>query len=273
MNTKKIFFTLLSFLSISFIFSGCVKHDFDSPPSNCDDINITATYSIEELKAFLPNNQDTLKLGDTVIIEGTVTSTDQYGNFYKELIIQDTSGAISIQIDDKFMFTKYPVGQRIYIKCGSMYLGDDYDIVKLGGLFLEDGTIKFGRIVGEEIIKEHFFQTCDNNQIIPEIIKIDEINDDQLYQLVRIEEVQFESDELGATYADGIAQTSQNRNIIDKNGNTLIVRTSGFASFARDSLPKESGYITGILGKYNADYQIYIRNTDDVIFDQARFAE
>jgi len=268
MNTKNILFTLIIILGLSF--SSCVKENFDNPPSNCDSINITATYSIEGLKSLL-GNADTLKLGDSVIIEGTVISSDQYGNFYKELIIQDTSGAICIEINDKFMFTRYPIGQKIYIKCGGLYLGDDYDIVKLGSLFIEGGSIEFGRIDGEEIIDEHFFRTCDNNLIIPKTISIGEINDDLLYQLVNIDDVQFADNELQSTWANGVSHVSENHNITDADGNTLIVRTSGYASFAKDSLPHGSGNITGVLGKFGSDYQIYIRHTDDVVFDRERF--
>ncbi len=171
MNTKKIIFALIAFLGISFAFSSCAKEDFDNPPSNCDDVNLTATLSIQELKSMISNNlDDTLQLGDSIIIEGTITSTDQYGNFYKELIIQDTSGAIAIQIDATYMFTEfsYPLGQKIYVKCGGMYLGNDYygdDVIgltQLGGLYLDGGSLAFGRIVGDTVIAEHFIRTCDN---------------------------------------------------------------------------------------------------------------
>lgn len=276
MNTKKIIFALIAFLGISFAFSSCVKEDFDKPISNCDDVNLNATMSIQELKTLMPT--DTLKLSDSIIIEGNVISTDQYGNFYKELIIQDTSGAISISIDDSYMFTefRFPVGQKIYVKCGGLYLGNDYGVAQLGGLFLDNGSIAFGRIVGDTTIDKHLIRTCDNNLVTPKLLTIPEINsipDNELYQLITIENVQFQSSELGNTWADGINLQSMNRNIIDKNGNTLIVRTSGYSSFAKDSLPKGSGSITGVLGKYNADYQIYVRSTDDAIFDKERFEE
>jgi Family of unknown function (DUF5689) len=279
MNTKKIIFALIAFIGISYAFSSCVKEEFDNPPSNCDDIHENVTFSIQQLKTMMPAaNYDTLKLGDSIIIEGTVTSSDQYGNFYKELIIEDTSGAIAIQIDYQDMFTefKFPVGQKIYVKCGGLYLGNSYGIAELGGLFLDEGSLEFGRIVDEEVIEEHLIRTCDNNHITPIPFTIPETNnipDNELYQLIIIENVQFKEDELDNTWADWVNQGYGKSKIIDENGNTLIVQSSGFCSFARDSLPKGSGNITGILGTFSGAHYISVRSTDDAVFDKERFEE
>lgn len=270
MNKNKILLILFAVLGLSFAFSGCVKHNYDIPPTNCNDADsIEITMSIDELKSIL-GSEDTLKLEDSVVISGFVTSTDQFGNQYKELTIQDTSGAIVIQLDETYLFTKYPIGQKIIVKCGGLYLGSDYDYIKLGGIYLDGGQRTFGRIVGEDVIEEHLIKTCENNPIEPKLVSITELNDDMLYELVKIDTVQFIDADINFTWADGINQQDENRTITDST-NTLIVRTSGYASFAKDSLPKGSGYIIGLVGKYQSDYQLYVRSKDDAVFDNDRF--
>jgi len=249
MNKNKILLILLTVLGLSFAFSACVKHNYDNPPTNCNDADtIEITMSIDELKSILGSN-DTLQLEDSVVIAGFVTSSDQFGNQYKELTIQDTSGAIVIQLDEYDLFTKYPIGQKVIVRCGDLYLGKDYDYIKLGGIYLDGGQRTFGRIVGEDVIENHIIRTCENMPIEPKIVLITDLNDDMLYELVKIEVVQFNDADYNKTWADGINQTSENRILTDSAGHTLIVRTSGYASFAKDSLPKGSGYIIGLVGK------------------------
>ena len=271
MNKNKILLILFAVLGLSFAFSGCVKHNYDNPPTNCNDADsIEITMSIDQLKSILGAN-DTLQLKDSVVIAGFVTSSDQYGNQYKELTIQDTSGAIDIQLDETYLFTKYPVGQKVIVKCGGLYLGHDYDYIKLGGIYLNAGQRTFGRIVDEDVIAEHLIKTCENMPIGPKIVSINDLNDDMLYELVKIDTVQFNDADYNKTWADGINQISENRILTDKLGHTLIVRTSGYASFAKDSLPKGSGYIIGLVGKFQTDYQLYVRSKDDAVFDNERF--
>ena len=259
-------FSLLSIITI--FFTACVKENFDTPPSNCDSVNnIVADSSIRQLKNMYDG--DTVLITTDFKIEGTVISTDQYGNFYKKIIIQDTSGGIDIEIDDSYMFTKYPVGQKVIVNCKGLVLGVYRGTPELG----EDYNSAKGKIIRIEADNEDKFilKKCQQEEIMPQVVSIDRINDNLLNTLVKIENVQFTDDDLNKTWADAVSGSSVNHNLEDKDANKLIVRTSGYASFAKDTIPSGSGTIIGVLGKYNDDYQLYIRNLDDVSMDGARF--
>ncbi len=260
-------YTLLLIIGIAILFSACVKENFDNPPSNCDEMNYKKTHTIKEFKAMLGVDEK-MEIDTDIVICGTVTSNDMYGNFHKELIIEDDSGAIAIGIDESKLFEKYPLGQIVYVECRGLYLGKSYEIIKLGALFNENGNVKVGRIAKDDFQK-YVKRTCDNNLRQPKIITIDRINDDLLYQFVQIDEVQFSNPE--TTWADAVSMSGGNNIIQDKNNRTLIVRTSGYASFARDSLPVGSGSIQGIIGKYKEDYQIYVNFKTDAKMENPRF--
>ena len=56
----------------------------------------------------------------------------------------------------------------------------------------------------------------------------------------------------------------------DCNGNEVLLRTSGFADFGNQPTPNGNGTVVGVLTKYLNDYQLYIRNLDDVSMPNAR---
>ncbi len=270
MNTKKILLGIIAFFSIIIAITGCVEQNFDQPPTNCSDIVYTPTHTIAELKTLFTG--DTTQITDTVILEATLISSDKSGNIYKELVIIDSTGAIALMVDQTYLFTKFPRFQKVYIKATGLYLGEDAGVLKLGALYEEYGIVKFGRIQGEPVIDEHFIKTCDNNVVEPVSVNLTDIDDGMIYKYIIIDSIQFAESELGTTWADGANLISINRNITDKEGNTLIVRTSGYSSFARDSTPTGSGSIIGILGKYNEDYQLYVVDLAEVSMNQTRFS-
>lgn len=270
MNKKTIILAFTAIFSLSLFFSSCVDQKFENP-TTCSEVDLTATHTIQDLLVLYQG--ETFEITEDIIIEGTVTSSDEFGNFYKELVIEDETGALSISIDASYLYTKYPLGQKVFVKCKGLYLGEYGEVVKLGSIYEEYGYLNFGRIQGSAVIDAHFINSCENNPIEPKTISLSEVGLLNLYKLVKIENVQFNASELGSTWADVENLETINHNIIDVDGRSLIVRTSGYSKFARDTLPDGNGSIIGILSKYNSDYQLFIRSIDDVSMEGNRFAD
>lgn len=265
---KKISLKTILLISIATLAVACVNQKFEKPTINCDS-TYTTTHTIKQFKALFVD--DTIKIKDDIIISGYVVSNDKEGNFYKELYLQDTSAGISIMLDDSYLYTRYREGQIVYVKCKGLYLGKDGGgVVKLGNIYTENGNIKFGRIQGRSFIDAHIIASCQNKPVEAQKIKITDINDNLLHQLVYIDSVQFVDEDISQTYADGINKNSMSRTITDKKGNKVVLYNSGYASFANDSLPKGNGKIYAVLGKYSGTYQLLIRSTKDVKFTNTR---
>jgi hypothetical protein len=90
-------------------------------------------------------------------------------------------------------------------------------------------------------------------------------------KLIKIENVQFLSSELGNSFADPINQITENREIEDMAGNKIIVRTSGFASFAGATVPEGSGSILAIVTQFGNVRQLIVRRPSEVQLDGERF--
>ena len=272
---KKNILIFIGFTISLLILSSCVKEEFDELPSDCYELNLTANATIQDLKDYY-NGSDTMKIDTNLILKVTVISSDKEGNIYKELIVQDETGGVSIQIDKKYLYETYPFGEIIYIKCENLYLDEGGGgIMELGLLYEENGEIAHGRIPDDGSIEEHLFRTCTNIPLEPKTYTIHELktNDTLLNTLVKIENVQFSNSVLELKYADydPYDPGSGERPVIDTAMNDLTLYNSGFAHFANLPIPEGSGSIIAIYGKYSSTYQLYINSVSDVNFDGERW--
>jgi hypothetical protein len=272
MNKNKIIiFSFLIALSIAFI-SSCVKENWEEPATmkypNFADSSNYKIISIDSLKKLWDG--DTTLIGDSIIIEGTVISSDETGNIYKELYIQDTTAGLLIQIDMQNIYMKYPLGKKIFVKCGGLYIGYANKILKLGSLVWDDSYWAFGRIQGATVLDAHIFKTEGINLIEPKVVKINELTEDDKQTLIRIDSVQFKSNMVGKTYA-ATSPPGGSANITDFKNYSILLYNSSFSTFANDTVPEGSGSITCIYSNFWDTKQIYIRSTTDVNFINPRF--
>jgi len=99
--------TLLSFICIL----ACNKK-FDEPPAYVAP-NITADLTIRDLKAMHEmGNIEQITVDKT--ISGIVIADDESGEFYKTIVIQDSTGGIAVKLDGYDLYTKYPRQASVY---------------------------------------------------------------------------------------------------------------------------------------------------------------
>jgi len=252
---KPVFFLVTITLSTTIITS-CIKDKFDEPPVNIPHVNFEANKTIAELKAMYSGGLDSIQ--DTIIIKGKVISSDEEGNIYKTLYIQDHTGGIMIALDRTNLYTTFRPGQRIYVKCKGLFLGNYGGIIQLG--YKYNNTI--GRIPNA-IIDNHIFRDSLPGTIpTPLSREITTITGNDLCMLVKIDNLYFE--EIGVEFAPQSASATD-RKLLDLNGNSIILRTSKYASFASNKTPKGKGSIRAILSSYNGTYQLYINSINDLI--------
>lgn len=268
-NIKKT--TVLLLISL---FLGCVKdQDFSTPTVNCIEPTIVATNTIQQVKDMYTFGGATVIETD-VIIEGYVVSSDKSGNIYKTLSIQDKpenpTSAIKISIDETNLYTKYDVGRKIYVKLKGLVVGYSF------------GSVQIGQAVGGELarisafeVKNHLFRSCEITEIIPKKVTISELNESMLEMLIEIENVQFKTTDLGLSYANVENTTTVNRvlesfnsgcNLVDE----VAIRNSGFSKFKNELVPEGKGSVIAIFGNYYDNFQLYIRDIDDVKFAEER---
>ncbi|MBR4735236.1 MAG: hypothetical protein IK052_04010 [Bacteroidales bacterium] len=80
--------------------------------------------SIKDLKALYTKHGEPIEILDPIVIRGEVTSSDESGNVYRELFVQDATGAIDFKIGRSSSYDDYKIGQILYINCNGLVLGE-----------------------------------------------------------------------------------------------------------------------------------------------------
>lgn len=242
------------------MFSGCIQGKYEMP--EVDEIpagdTITITRLWEMYDSLVATGGGTYKFTEDCSVYGYITMSDKIGNIYKSAYLQggpEDDKAINLHL----------------LSTGGVYEGD-YVRVYLKGLVLGDYS---GMIQLDSVHVDNNITKLDTHRFLePEIVGIESINTNEYVgKLVKLTGVQFQKAYVGTTYADKPGKKTVNTYIEDELDNTLIVRTSGYASFAGDTIPRGSGSLVAIVGKYNTEYQMYIRNTSEVQMTNRRFGE
>lgn len=285
-NKMKKLSVLIVIVSVSLLLGGCLKKDFDNPPDLGDyDPGLPtgdSLISIAQLKAMngsyiSTSSYDTTLIAKDLVIEGVVVADDRSGNYYKQIVVQDGTGGISVDIDAYSLYNNYPVGRKLYIRCKGLYLGYNGGTPELGGGV--DERLSLLGITGTAIT-DHIIKAYVNSEVKDTVVSFSAISlitsptNPLLNRLVTItDSVEFQ--EQGVPYTSPSATT--NRNITqcssDPNSKTIVVRTSNYATFHNTMLPQGRGSIRGILTIYktfSTTPQLILRDTSDVKFYGSR---
>ena len=250
---------------------------FDGSSSNeCTEL-ITPNIILSELinkveKGRLVLNSDKT-IAEDLYVHGYIISSDETGNFFKTISLQDSpqnpTAGIQIEIDQSNLYTNYPLGSKVQVNLKGLFVASDKGVYKIG-IPNSDGTA-VSRIPSADI-KKYLIKSCDPVQtIVPRVVSnlSDLLNPAFINTLITVADVQFKNPTTDKTY--GVANTTVNRLLEDKLGNTLDLRNSGYSKWYKEALPTASGSITFVLGRYNTSFQAFIRDTNDVNFNNARF--
>ncbi len=259
-------FRLFFVLGLFFImgFQSCVKTEFDEPEFDFTDPDLTVTTSIAALKA--THTLGTIESLTAGVIAGVVVANDKSGNYYQTLVIADETGGIEIRMDKRSLFNTFPVGRKVFVKLAGLVMSDNNNLIQIGYMSNEDGVVP----IPNEFVEDHVLGGSINHPVNADTLTISQVKDGYLSTLITLKDVEFVNEDLGKTYADGTFKVTTNRTIEDCNGNQILLRTSGYASFANAKLPEGKGTITVVVSKYRDDYQLYLRDTMDIRFNGQR---
>ncbi|MDE6812072.1 MAG: hypothetical protein K2J15_06945 [Muribaculaceae bacterium] len=239
--------------------------------------------------------------GIPYVIHGRVISSDASGNIYKSLVIQDETAAIALSVNQGSMYIDYRLGQEVVINATDLWIGMYNNYIQLGMLgeynnmpqitFMSYDTFQehteLSGLPDQDFkyIKYGNTHPADNPYCLifssfSEIPATGTPYVNVMSQLVEFPNVSFvdagpdmskdpdaEGNYPPVTFAP--YQDNADRYIRDVNGQTLNVRCSGYSSFYNDPLPEGTGTVRGILSRYGDSWQLLLRGTEDLLFDDA----
>jgi len=250
------------------VFTGCRDDEFDGPPTDFTNPDLEVNSTIAELKAGnIIGEFD--EITDDVIISGIVTADDESGNFFREVIIQDESGAISLALDANDVYNIYPVGRRLFVKLQGLWIGDNRGAQQIGAGAIVSGNFTNVERIPEALINQHIFAGAVEGQPEPIVKSLSQLTTADFNSLIRLKEVEIAPNLVGLPYANAGGGSGVNQTVVDCQGNSVIMRNSDFADFAAELMPSGNGDIICIYSVFGSDPQLKIRSTADMILGNA----
>ena len=200
-------------------------------------------------------------------VHGTITANDRYGTFPWTLVVQDAGGGIEIKAGGKGLFELYPVGQPVRLSCRGLVLGGYGGAVSLGAPS-DDPAYENG-FIGREALLSRLKTDGEMVDTRPVVLTFGELELSHLGRLVAFDGVQFVEGAAPASWGDG--ERDVDRHLVDRAGDTLIVRVPRQADFVARTLPAGSGYIEGILSVFNRRYQLRLVSPKNAVMESPRF--
>lgn len=226
----------------------------------------TQKISIQYLKS--KYNNYPLTITENIELDACVVANDRFGTFSYTLVVVDETGGIEIKVSGNELFTEFPVGQEVKIRCKGLVLGSYGGVVQMGTASA-DINYETSFIPASSIPAHIVIINKPINYAVPTMLTLDKLEPKHVSSFVLFKNVQFVDEELGRTWSDPDEDTD--RHIIDASGDTLIVRTSRNATFAKNKLPYQSGQIEGILSYFNKRYQLRVYTSTNVVMESPRF--
>lgn len=267
------------------VLMSCVQdNSFDVPPLEIEPANITGTeITMGALNNLLIQEQETNGSSlltfdgtDDSYIVGYVISSDQAGNFFEELVIQDqpsspTTG-VKMLIDENPLYITYEFGRKVYAKLAGLTVGLDSGVLTLG---IRDGN-GLGKIAAAQMTR-YLVRENEVVEIVPLPITISEFIDAKTNMYISLTDVQFNRNEvLGMNRLTFAAEESDlfdgERTLEDCSNNTnAVFSTSTFADFKAVLLPDGRGTLGGILTKnfFGDAYNIVVNDPSSISFESA----
>ncbi len=201
-------------------------------------------------------------------IKAVVTGNDIQGNLYNELALDDGTGAIIVSISQGGLFGTFPVGTEVLIELNGLSVGSYGKQAVIGTPYTNNNGATYASRMSSVVWKQHFKLTGEKKTVEP--IEFDpstsvSSNGTALCgKLITIKGVKLQGADGKATFANPGAGSGSKSVYFTGMGRTTFLYNSNYADFAANPMPTGTVNVTGILKRYNNNWEIILRTIDDV---------
>lgn len=241
--------TLVLALGLAVVAVAC-KKEFDTPPERV--LPVGSVMTIAELKALYTGTR--VHFPESKSVYAVVTADEVDGNFYKNISVQDHTGGLTLRL----------------LNSGGLYIGDSIRIYLPGTVLAPyNGLMQLDSVdVDNNTVKQATGVNVEPLNVTTSQLTLQAMDTLQS-RLIRVNDVEFE-DPCGQTWANAAAQTVGERFIRGCTGSSVMVRTSGYASYAGQPLPLGKGSIVCVAGIFGTTIQLSNRNMAGVQMNGTR---
>jgi len=248
-NNKNInFITTFLIIAVVSLFVSCKKTP-TAPPVK--PIATGPSITIQQLRSMYSGSS--YKFTSNTILNAVVTMDESSGQLYKQVYVRDNSGTFSTTNYYGAISLRFLYGTANFLTQG------DSIAVNLNGATLNQssgGSLELDSMQAIDCVVK--LKSGLNPK--PLVVTLPQLNTFQsgqfIYdgQLIQLNDVEFINPNVGTTYA--IAQAppaapqNVNKYVCDFAGHTIVAYNSGYANFAKELIPSNSGTITAVANLY-----------------------
>lgn len=198
-------------------------------------------------------------------LQVVVNGNDEGGNLYKQISVQDPTGAIIVGINASNLYPYMPVGQQLLINLKGLHIGGYRKQAQIGALYKGSSIGRMDTDVWEQhvrLLKEgeieakvdtvDFDENADKYILSGRIVKLSGVT------------ISGEGTQVLAPEDGSVTLSSNCANRLVNGKSSLVLRTSSYSKFANRAIPKGKADVYGVCTRYNNTWQILMRTESDL---------
>ena len=198
-------------------------------------------------------------------LQVVVNGNDEGGNLYKQISVQDPTGAIIVGINGSNLYPYMPVGQQLLINLKGLHIGGYRKQAQIGALYKGSSIGRMDTDVWEQhvrLLKEgeieakvdtvDFDENADKYILSGRIVKLSGVT------------ISGEGTQVLAPEDGSVTLSSNCANRLINGKSSLVLRTSSYSKFANRAIPKGKADVYGVCSRYNNTWQILMRTESDL---------
>lgn len=220
----------------------------------------------EKYSSLINASSDGVKeITDDWQLQVVVNGNDEGGNLYKQISVQDPTGAIIVGINGSNLYPYMPVGQQLLINLKGLHIGGYRKQAQIGALYKGSSIGRMDTDVWEQHVR-----LLKKGEIEAKVDTVDFDENADKYilsgRIVKLSGVTIsgEGTQVLAPDDGSVALSSNCANRLINGKSSLVLRTSSYSKFANRAIPKGKADVYGVCTRYNNTWQILMRTESDL---------
>ncbi len=233
------------------------------------DTNVVTIAELKnQYKSYIETSYTYKQIETATQIKGVVTGNDIEGNLYNELAIDDGTGAIIVAISKGGLFGTFPVGTEVLIELNGLYVGNYGKTATIGTPYTNSSGNTYVSRMSSILWEQHYKLTGNTSEVTA--MEFDPSTSVSTYgtelcaKLITLKGVKLQGADGTATYANPSAGSGSKSVYFTGLSSSVFLYNSNYADFAANVMPTGTVNVTGILKRYNNNWEIILRSIDDV---------
>ena len=217
-----------------------------------------ATMSIGDLRREFVGQRDPIQ--SEVAVEGIVTSSDEAGNFFRTIVLEDRGAAIELKAGIDHLHNDFPVGSHATLLLQGLVLGSERGVLTAGTKAVE-GSRYPNDFLGSPVVVAHHLRHDPRpvEEVVPRRVMIRDLRPEMCGTLIEISDLAL----IPSSDEQPPYRWSDTHEFVDLKGQCIETYVRRYARFAEEEIPVGRCSIRGVLQYNGKVYTLKMRYKDD----------